>query len=361
MKKLVYLIFVLVLSIFSIKTENKAEERVSGQYWPAIKTARYWTSPIIREYQIKYLAETDILIVDVENMFNNYSYLKRIKELNPDLILLCYTNPMEIWVTKYSNRPWQNSVIQEIVDNRQDWLLKKNTKQGRDFTTFWPNMVMINMSASCPRINWRRYSSWMARKLNREVLSDSIWDGYFMDNATPNISWVAPSSIDINNNGQADDDQYIDRSWEKGVRRFLRRIRRANGNDFIIIGNKGDHSFLDILDGKMFENFPNNWLGDTWANGFKQSINNAKNGLEKNIFTINPSEAKFGLTSALLLDNIYLALGQDFYYSPEILSIDLGDPLDKYQREGDIFFREFQKGKVYVFPLERRGEIIVWD
>ena len=168
---------------------------------------------------------------------------------------------------------------------------------------------MLNLSTACPREGWRRYYSWMARKLNREVLSDTIWDGYFMDNCTPNISWVSPGNIDINNDGQPNLDERIDKSWEKGVRRFLRRIRRSNNDDFIIIGNKGDHYYLDIVDGKMFENFPNAWLGDEWAEGFEQSIENAKKTGAYTIFSINSGEVEFGLASALLLDNVYLAIG----------------------------------------------------
>ncbi len=216
---------------------------------------------------------------------------------------------------------------------------------------------MINLSTACPRENWHRYYSWYARKLNSEVLSDTIWDGYFMDNCSPNISWVSPNRIDINNDGKADNDQRIDMSWEKGVKRFLRRIRRSNGPDFIIIGNKGDIAYLNLLDGKMFENFPNKWLGDKWADGFAKSISNAEKTGDYTILSINSSEIEFGLASALLLDNIYLAIGQDNDQIHYQLMIDLGESLGPYQREGDIYYRQFEKGKVLVYPLQRKGEI----
>ncbi len=350
---------ILILMIFSIEISNEEEfvEKTNDSFFPANQTARYWTSPIIRAENIKNLAQSDLLIVDVENMFNNYNYLVQIKKLNPDLKLLCYTNPMEIWTTRYDNRPWQNSVIDEIVNNRQSWILRQTSNGERSLVTFWPGMIIINMSVNCPRENWRRYYSWMARKLNREVLNDTIWDGYFMDNATSNISWVSPDNIDINNNGQADDNYRIDLSWEKGVERFLKKIRRSNGDDFIIIGNKGDHYFLDIVNGKMFENFPNPWLGDTWADGFKQSIDNAKKTGEFTIFSINSNEIEFGLASALLLDNVYLAIGQDDDQVYNEFMIDLGKALGPYQRESDKYIRYFKKGKVIVYPLLRKGEI----
>jgi len=264
MRRKVLYIVVILFSLFSCKQTEKngkqAEKNEVESFFPAIKTARHWTSPVINEDQVEKLAQADILTVDLENMFNNYHHLVKIKQLNPNLKLICYSNPMEIWTINYSSRPWQNKVIEEIINNRQKWLLRNDSGKS---LTFWPNMVMLNMSRSCPLIGFERYSAWMARKLNKEVLSDSIWDGYFMDNATPNIAWVAPGTIDINNNGRADEDSRVDMSWKKGVKHFLKIIHRANDDDFIIIGNKGDHSFLDITDGKMFENFPNPWLGDT--------------------------------------------------------------------------------------------------
>jgi hypothetical protein len=358
MKKIGMILIVFIMSLLS-PTYNNGETKQNKEesYFKAIKTARYWTSPIIRPENIKNLAQSDLLIVDVENMFNNYNYLVQIKKLNPNLKLICYTNPMEIWMIKYNNRPWQNSVIDEITNHRSEWILRKGEKYDRSLVRFWPNMIMLNFSTACPREKWQRYYSWMARKLNHEVLSDTIWDGYFMDNCTSNISWVSPGKIDINNNREADNDQRIDKSWEIGVKRFLRRIRRSNGQDFIIIGNKGDHYFLDIVDGKKFENFPNPWLGDTWADGFKQSIDNAKKTGKYTIFSINSNEVEFGLASALLLDNVYLAIGQDNDQIYHEFMVDLGKPLGSYQRIGDKYFRHFEKGKVIVYPLKRRGEI----
>lgn len=357
MKKIGIILIAFIISLFS---SNNEQERINkqDQFFPAIKTARYWTSPIIRAENVKSLAKTDLLIVDVENMFNNYNYLVQIKELNPNLKLICYTNPMEIWKTKYNNRPWQNSIINEITNNRQKWILRQTNNEGQRFlVNFWPNMIILNLSTACPKESWRRYYSWYTIKLNREVLSDTIWDGYFMDNCSPNISWVSPGKIDINNDGQADNNQRVDMSWERGVKRFLRRIRRNNSNDFIIIGNKGDHAYLNLVDGKMFENFPNNWLGDTWTNGFAQSIKNAEKTGDYSIFSINSNEVEFGLASALLLDNVYLAIGQDndqIYYE---FMIELGKPLGPYQKVASQYIRHFEKGTVIVYPLERRGEI----
>ncbi len=329
--------------------------------------ARYWTSPFIWPHQVAYLAKTDILIVDVENMFNNYHSLVEIKRLNPDIKLLCYSNPMEIWTTIYNSRPWQNQIINEITNNRSQWLLT-TIKDGQvNYSVFWTGMVMLNMSDHCPKIDGETYSTWMAKKLNAEILSDTIWDGYFMDNGTPNISWVAPNTMDINYDGQANSDQAVDDSWNKGVTDFLKIIRRKN-KDFIIITNKGDLSFLfnfrrrPLVDGKMFENFPNNWLGDKWADGWKQSMDNAKHTGNYTIFLVNRRDLMFGITSALLLDNVYLAVGQDDAgYFPE-LTHNLGKPLGEYYASEDnkVYYREFERGQIIVTPEERDGKIVYY-
>ncbi len=137
MKKLFLVLIVLILGLFGISiNDSPSSKKNQKSLFPNIKSARYWTSPIIRSENISNLAQTDLLIVDVENMFNNYEYLINIKKLNPNLKLICYTNPMEVWTTKYDNRPWQNSVIDEIVNNRPKWLLRQTNKQERSLVTF---------------------------------------------------------------------------------------------------------------------------------------------------------------------------------------------------------------------------------
>lgn len=362
------------LSLCSLTMVGQASENASAPY--AIKSATYWTKPTLSPNEARNLAKYQMVIVDLENKFNNYQSLVLLKQLNPNLKLLCYSNPMEIFLKKYSDRPWQNKVIDEIVSQRQAWLLKTISPIERegffkywfsrimgdpqfkeDYAKFWNGMLMLNMSASCPKIDGKTYAEWMADKLNQEILSDPIWDGYFQDNGTGNISWTQPKIIDIDGDQTADNDVMVDHNWKKGMDGFLNSIRYRHGSNFIIVTNKGSLDFLDVSNGKLFENFPNDYLGDRWANGWRQCLHNAQKMGPYTIFQGNRNNISFVAASALLLDNVYVAISQDDSGLFPELEIKTGKPLGKYETKGGIYYREYEKVSVAVDPLKGTGII----
>jgi len=344
--------------------------------YPVSSTA-YWTKPTLSWGEAQNLARHDFVVIDLENKFNNYQILQAMKKLNPKLKLLAYSNPMEIHLVKYGDRPWQNRVIDEIVTKRSIWLLKTispinhggfiatwvakimgDPNRKEDYAKFWSGMLMLNMSSTCPKIDGQTYYEWMAQKLSREVLQDSIWDGYFQDNGTANISWTQPGIIDIDNDQTADKDALVDRYWKEGMTNFILQIKKARQPGFIILTNKGSLDFLNITDGKWFENFPNDYLGDKWANGWRQCLENAKKMGPYTVFQGNRANIKFVLASTLLLDNVSIAISQDDSGIFPELEIDPGLPLGPYERkDGGIYYREYKKIKVMVDPLKQIGKI----
>lgn len=367
MKKIVIISFLCIISgllIYNQVSKEILEDKfleenvVNAPETYMVKTAAYWTSPIMSREDAINLAKHDLVIADLENKFNNREILIALKELNPNLKLFCYSNPMEIFLTKYNNRPWQNYVINEIVKERQDWLLRTiNSKAEENFASFWPGMTMLNMSSACPKIWFQDYSEWMAKKISSEILSDTIWDGYFQDNCSANISWVyklKSEKIDINGDNEIDNDNYIDSEWKKGIGKYLSIVKE---NNLPIIGNKGDLNFLDKLSGKFFEKFPNNYLGSKRAGGWYQCMNNAKRTGKLTIFQVSENDLMFGLASSLLLDNVYLAIGQDNPSYFKELNIKLGKATGKMYSNKGLFCRKYQKGLVIVNPKERKGEI----
>jgi hypothetical protein len=341
-----------------------------------VKSTAYWTKPSMSLNDARNLAKHDFLVVDLENKFNNYQVLLALKSFNPKLKLFPYSNPMEIHLVKYNDRPWQNRVIDEIVTTRSAWLLKTITPIKRegfiatwiakimgdpdrkeDYAKFWSGMLMLNMSSACPRIGGQTYSEWMAQKLNREVLQDPIWDGYFQDNGTGNISWTNPGVIDIDGNQMDDYDAAVDRYWKEGMTNFLLQIKNAHSREFVIITNKGSLDFLNVTSGKWFENFPNDYLGDKWADGWRQCLNNAQKMGMYTVFQGNRANINFVLASALLLDNVYVAISQDDAGSFPELEIETGKALGKYESKGGIYYRDYEKVRVTVDPLKKLGLI----
>lgn len=326
------------------------------------KLAAYWTSPIMTEDEADSLANFHLVIADMENIVNNPDNLRAIKKRNPKIKLLAYSNPMELFWPMVPDRPLQKEVLEKVKANGKWWLLQPDGEP----VIFWPGMRMLNLSAACPKVSGKRYNQFIAQFLLEKALSDSIWDGYFMDSSGGDVSWIGSygnnKGIDADNDGSGDDEETLDFSWSAGIHEFLKIIRQAKGKNFIMVGNKGTLEFLDVLDGKMFEEFPNNYLGDQKADGWYQSIANYSQTGPFSIIQAkqspnNPQHRLFILASALLFDGYY-AYGQDLVRRfPEYK--DIGQALGEAQEMSDgSWQREFAKATVKVWPEEKKGEII---
>ncbi len=338
-----------------------------------IKSAAYWTSPVMNLEQAKSLAQHQVLIVDMENIINNKHVLKALKSMNPDIKLLAYSNPIEFYDPAILNRPIQRKWLSE-AQGYPDWFLRTG---NNDPAVYWSNMVMMNISALCPKYEINvfgrkvlmTYSDWMADKLLKEVLSDPIWDGYFMDNSGGNISWVYQGKayqLDINGDGLSDPAYLIDNVWSQGIRNFLSKIREKRGKEFIMVGNKGSVEFMDLLDGKMFEAWPNDYLGSTQNRGWNQCMENAL-AMEalgaKYIFfqASNASRLEFTLASALLLDNVYVILGQDNISIPPVFRAKVGKPSGPFVKADYVYYRDFENGSVEVRPEDNWAKITIFS
>jgi len=315
-----------------------------------IKSANYWISPIMSIEQARALSANkyNLIIVDYENMVNNHSSLDTLKLLNPGTKLLAYANPVEIFEQPLPNRPLQNSLIERVNKRYPAWLLRNSSGES---VVFYKGMKMMNMSSVCPKINKRNYGEWFADTLISKVLSDPIWDGFFMDNASRSVSWIAPN-IDADNDWLADSSCVLDQHWGDGIHNFLKKIRIAKGKDFILIGNRGSVDFTDLVDGRMFEFFPNDYLGGRKDGGWWQSMSNASQTGEYTIFLVKEKDLEFGLASALLLDNILIAIGQNntkFY--PQ---------LQENAAEGGVIKIQRQRGSkiTEVIPSKKSGVFI---
>jgi hypothetical protein len=293
-----------------------------------------------------------MLIIDGENMVNNPNSLTFIKKLNKNIKLICYSNPMEIFSPMAQPRPLQSFIAKEIKEKYPQWLLKNNLGEN---VVYYPGMIMLNLSSNCPRINGKNCVEYLVEK-QLNILKNEIWDGYFMDNGGANISWVN-KQIDSDNNGIKDMPLALDSAWSKGIFQYLSLIKKGLQKDKILLANKGSLSFVELVDGKMFEKFPNNYLGSKRDYGWHKCMANALETGAYTIYLVEPRNLMFGLASALLTDNVYLAIGQD---NPKIhseLQIDLGKPLEAAYKEDTCYYRNFERGTVKVIPSIKKGII----
>ena len=358
---LLALVGVLILGQFIGNSSLVAQSRsLHSGVTSRIKTAVYWTAPTISLKHVPELARHDMIIADLDNMFTSLASLRKLKELNPALKLLCYSNPMEVFELSLpmKDRPLQSAWTREIKDRYPGWLL--NTAGGKK-AIFYEGMRMLNMTTTCPRLDGKIYVEWMADYLIGKVLSvkaspDSalIWDGYFQDNSSPTISWISPrDQFDADGDRRPDEDHVLDRNWSEGNRLFLSKIRQAMGRKFIMIGNKGVTDWSDLLDGRMFEWWPNDYLGDKKDGGWWQSLVNSHQTGEYTILQVNEKDVELAVATALLSNRSpYISVGQNSLRYPEVLTTELG-------KGGEVLIRrEFEGGYIEVNPAKRSARIV---
>jgi len=350
----------LLIWIFSSNVSGFGQNH--GQPY-SIKSVEYWTYPVLTLQEAKDLAPYSLIIIELDNLFNNRASLARIKELNPQAKLICYSNPMEFFSPVGDDRPIQKKWAKLVEEKYPNWQLK--TAAG-GAAIFWPGMIMLNLSAACPTYNIPgygqvNYTQWMAQEL-LSILADTLWDGYYMDNGGGNISWLYQESttqIDADNNGRPDDQAVLDSLWSQGIHDFLSQLRTARDLDFLLLANKGSLEFLDVLNGRFFEGFSCDYLGDKKDGGWHQCLANAIKIGPLTIFQVkNDEDLEYGLASALLID-AYIAIGQDNLRHYPQLNYDLGKPVGVPMKLNNLFFREFEHGRVEVRPDLRQGKVIL--
>lgn len=318
----------------------------------------YWTAPTMSEEEALRLAKFHIIIADMENMVNNHKSLELLKKTNPKIRLLAYSNPMEFFSPMVTNRPMQKKLYDDVRTTKPEWWLFQPNGSP---VIFFRGMKMLNMSINCPVIDGYRWNRFVAKFLIEKVLFDPIWDGYFMDNSGGNISWVARGNIDSNNDGIRDNPADLDLAWSEGIKEFLTMIRNAKGPNFIMIGNKMTLEFLDILDAKMAEEFPNNYLGSKKADGWYKTMENylasGKYSLVHALQIANGPEHRIFVISSALMGDGYYGYGHNLTLQfPEYR--DIGKALGPAQQNPGLWIREFEKATIKVWPEEKRGEII---
>jgi hypothetical protein len=228
---------------------------------------------------------------------------------------------------------------------------------------------MLNLSSWCPRVNDRIWPEYLADFLLERCLRHPLVDGYYMDNSGANIWWVGTKrnqqGIDANNDQVNDDKEALNQAWEAGIRLFLGKIRADRGQDFILIGNKMSVDLLDILDGRMSEEFPNPYLGSADFGGWYKTMQNyAQNGPYSILQAIRKSNSQenrlFVLASTLMGDGFYM-YGHNFTRAyPEYRKI--GYPKGNFTVNGEgteeCWTREFDGATVKVWPQIQKGEIV---
>ena len=324
----------------------------------APRRANYFLGWDIPPSKITELAKWDLLILDMEVQVSSLAALKKIKELNPNIIILAYITPQEIKADAAISYSQMRRKLASGIG--PTWYL---TDIGNNKISFWPGTWMLDMADNAPVVNGVRFNQYLAQFVSREILSTGLWDGVFYDNAWRDVKWLTGDNVDLNKDGQLDSD--IDLHWREGMRSLYQQTRQLTGNKYIILGNITSSEYKNDLNGGMLENFPSingGWQGtmEVYASTEQGSVLprfmviNANVG-NKGTETSNLKRMRYGLASTLMLDGYYAFdfgdqnHNQTWWYDE--YDIELGNPVsaplslnNKPQFSADVWRREYQNG-----------------
>ncbi len=340
------------------------------------KLANYFLKWSIADYEVSELAKWDVLILDMEVQENSRNNLKKIRELNPNIIILAYITSQEANADIYDS-PWSyNASLRKKLLNGIDngwWLRDKNNKR----VSFWEGTYMLNLSEGAKlSSSGKKWNDYLPEFVSREIISTGLWDGLMYDNIWGDLAWVK-EGIDIDNDGQVKSTTEINNKWALGTKRMLNNTRELIGPNYLILGNGKVYSdYQSFLNGVMLEGFPAPWEGGgVWSNIIRtysdiKKLNNTPNitiinsGLGNNQ---NYQAMRFGLTSTLMENHGYFSFdfgtsdhGQIWWYDE--YNVNLGraktsayNLLDKdnYSYKNGLWRRDFAEGIVLVNSSDR--------
>lgn len=361
------LIFAIFLAVFFVFPNSSALSRKTE--FP--KIANYFLKWTIEDHEVPALAKWDLLVLDMEVQENSRENLKKIRQLNPKIIILAYITSQEANADIY-NSPWSSKATlrKKLINNIDDsWWLKDNNNTR---ISFWPGTNMLNLSNYAGVNNQgKRWNDFLPEFVKNEIISTGLWDGVMYDNIWGDIVWV-DNKISIDGSGQIKSINKTNTAWANGVKKMLIKTRQLFGPNYLILANGRVHlAYQDALNGVLFESFPAEWesSGD-WGKILTTYSDIQKVNQSPQASIINSSDSsqysyqkvRFGLGSALLGNTSYFSFdfgpsdhSQTWWYDEYDVNLgkaqsapyNLLDKNNSSYKKG-LWRRDFEKGIVLV-------------
>lgn len=276
------------------------------------RLANYFLKWEISDREVPELAKWDLLILDMEVQENSRLQLLKIKELNPNIIILAYINAVEIIDNPqdYNGAKMRNRLAANIS---ADWWLRNPSGYK---VSYWQYNSMLNLTDGAKTdTSGRRFNDYLPAFVVNEIKSSGFWDGVYYDNTWGDVSWFNAGNLDADNDGARDSAAAVDQAWSSGFKKVLAKTRELAGAEFIIVGNgRVYEGYQSLINGMMLESFPSPWEnGGTWAGSMKTylklpALNVNPTISVVNVFNKNQEDYRrfrYGLASTLLGSGFY--------------------------------------------------------
>ncbi len=370
-------LLIIFLSVFLISSRSSALN--TKNEYP--KVANYFLKWTIEDYEVAELAKWDLLVLDMEVQENSRENLKKIRQLNPNVIILAYITSQEANADIYNSEWSANATLRKrLLNNISDGWWLKNDASSR--ISFWPGTFMLNLSDGAKaNSQGKRWNDYLPEFVKNEIISTGLWDGVMYDNIWGDIMWVN-GKISIDNSGQVRSINETNTAWANGTKKMLQKTRQLLGNNYLILGNGKVYSgYQDVLNGVLFESFPADWESNGEWGGILSTYSNIQKSNQNPQVTIvnsydsnrnNYQKVRFGLGSTMLGNSGYFSFdfgssdhSQTWWYDEYDVSLgkaksapyNLLDKTSSNYKKG-LWRRDFEKGIVLVNSTDKEQTYI---
>ncbi len=268
------------------------------------RIGNYFLDANVTSLDIDSLSKCDFVVFDHMVSRMSPELLDTIHARNPECKIIAYVVSQEI---NLGHASWEGSLNASMLKEIQpEWWLKNSKGEA---ITFWPGTEMLNIGAGQPEVSSIKWNRYLASIVTDSILSDERWDGVYLDNCWNSVHWV-DTLMDINRDGEPDEQWFADSLWESGMNLMLDLIREENPSK-LVVGN-GGYRYKKQLNGALFEDFPTwgSWwrLMDIYLDFDSTSYGtpfNLINSTTANSGDVSLQWMRYGLTSTLMGDGYF--------------------------------------------------------
>ncbi|MBI3119999.1 MAG: VCBS repeat-containing protein [Candidatus Kerfeldbacteria bacterium] len=337
---------------------------------PYPRTANIFLLAPITESQARELAQWDIVVLSIHVQDVSPKVFAVMREENPNIKILAYVPSNEFPWERLDTLESKNGPYHQIVKGIDSSWWLRNTDQT--IMSLYLGNRSLNVTDLLKKTKGKRWNTYLPERVHTIAMSTGFWDGIFYDSVWDAITPFFPDEqLDLDMDGVAESAATQNAAWKDGMETLMAESRRLEGPEKLIIGNGGANNYLDSMNGRLIENFPD-LFGEGWTRAMKwygqanvdarEPIVNIVNGDTNNSGKFKEfRRMRLGLTSTLLFDGFYsfdsgtLDHSQLWWYDE--YSVDLGYPISRAKNlfkpndptmERGIWMREFEHGAVVV-------------
>lgn len=235
-----------IIRLSSLTPYNRAQQtKYATMVFP--RRAVYYLMPTLSMAEAEQLAQWDLAVLAMDVQYTSPEAVRYLKQLNPNIRLLTYFAVNEASPDSLNNPTGSLHDLNGGLTG-DDWLY---TPQGTP-VVFWPGTQTYNLLNQDTRHKLVQFL--------QSAPDQTMWDGIFLDNVWRDVSkssWVQ-AGVDADRDGQADAPRVFNKQWVTSTQDFVHELRNAVGPNLTLTANmSGDNFLTDVLNGRMYEGFPN--------------------------------------------------------------------------------------------------------